>query len=139
MRLCYTSEMRVISISGTVVRGRGYGQTLGFPTINLDHEEWAKRKLDLRLGVYAGTVEIVGTNAVYRAGIVLGPLDETGFPKIEAHLLDFNDVLYGKSVSLSFISYLRPFISFADERELKGQIKKDIAEVRRCISLEFGE
>ena len=127
------------TLTGTVVRGRGYGQKLGFPTANIDREEWAKREPNLRLGVYAGTAELLDTNTVYRAGIVLGPLDETGFPKIEAHLLDFSGVLYGRSVRLSFINYLRPFISFADEKELKGQIKKDLAEVRKHVSLEFDD
>ena len=63
---------------------------------------------------------------MYKAAIVIGPIDQTGLPKIEAHLQNFKGNLYGKYLSIYLSIYLRPFKKFKNEEELKRQIKKDI-------------
>ncbi|MDO8564609.1 MAG: riboflavin kinase, partial [bacterium] len=68
---------------------------------------------------------------VYRAGIIIGPEDTRGLPKIEAHLIGFSGNLYGKKILVIPGRFLRPFISFQTEKALQRQIKKDLAKVRR--------
>lgn len=104
-------------ISGTVIKGDGYGKKIGFPTINL--------KTDLtefpREGVYAGSAVMDGTT--YRAGIVVGPHD-----KIEAHLVGYSGDAYGKMVTLKTKKFLREYKKFNTEEELITQITKDISQ-----------
>lgn len=110
--------------------GAGYGRKLGFPTANLDRREYVRKGIRIPFGVYAGTATIAGIRRVYRAGIVIGPMDKKGFPKIEAHLLDFSGALYGERVSLSLIRYLRPYREFKNADLLKRQIAEDLKKVR---------
>ena len=123
--------MRVIT--GTVMRGAGYGRKLGFPTANLDRREYARRKYAWRLGVYAGVATRPKSGKSYPTGIVLGPRDESGLPKIEAHLIGFSGNLYDKKLRLELRTFLRPFISYSNEDALKKQIAKDLAVVRKLI------
>jgi riboflavin kinase/FMN adenylyltransferase len=102
-------------ISGSVVRGDGYGRKLGFPTVNLETNitEFPPK------GVYAGTAELEGVE--YRAGIIIGPHNKT-----EAHLIGYNGDAYGKDVILTLKKYLREYKNFDTEEQLINQIKKDI-------------
>ena len=130
-------------IQGRVVHGEHYGKKLGFPTANLDRRDYVRRKLKIRLGVWAGYAIIrkkttsprpspqEGRGRRWKAAIVIGPIDKRGLPKIEAHLLNFKGNLYGKQMVIGLYKYLRLFRKFKNEGELKRQIKKDIALVKK--------
>ncbi len=75
-------------------------------------------------GVYAGVAVLEGKR--YRAGIVIGPLDKKGLPKIEAHLVSFKENAYGRNVTLEIKKFLRKFKKFKTEKELIKQIGKDL-------------
>ncbi len=130
-----------INIFGKVIKGEGYGRVLGFPTANLDRRSYSRRRLEIRLGVYAGWALIDGhllglpqkvtIRGKRAAGIIIGPLDKTGLPKIEAHLINFKGNLYGKKIILELRKYLRPFKKFKTEEALKKQIKKDLLRIRQ--------
>ncbi len=102
-------------ISGKVIRGDGYGRTLGFPTVNLQTKE---TKLPPS-GVYAGNANLDDTS--YRAGILINP---TG--KVEAHLIGYSGDAYGRQVTLQINKFIREYKKFDTEQELIEQIKKDI-------------
>ena len=125
----------MLTVSGKVIKGLGYGRKIGFPTINLDRREYKRLNLWLREGIYAGTAHIQKTGRRFKAAIIVAQRDRRGLPKIEAYLLGFTGVLYGKKVELSFIKYLRHFMSFTNEDVLKAQIIKDIARVDKIIHL----
>lgn len=111
-------------ISGKVIRGDGYGKKIGFPTINIDRRSFSKLKIKPRLGVYSGVVDL-GIKK-YKAGIVIGPLDKKGLPKLEAHLIGYNGNAYGKQVVFKMSKFIRNFKKFKTEKELIVQIKKDL-------------
>jgi riboflavin kinase/FMN adenylyltransferase len=132
-------ELRIQNIvSGTVIHGDSYGKVLGFPTANLDRREFVRKKLKIRFGVWAGWVFVGQVNKAgqgpalhrWKAGIVIGPLDKTGLPKIEAHLVGFKGDLYGKKITVKLLKYIRPFKKFKNLEQLKSQIGRDIQRIR---------
>src|SRR4051812_4166462 len=110
-----------MNIHGKVIHGDHFGRKLGFPTANLDRRDYNRRKLNVKFGVWAGVAEL-SSGRQYNAGIVIGPVDRIGFPKIEAHLLNFKGNLYGKKIIVTLQKYIRPFRKFKNIEELKRQI-----------------
>lgn len=127
--------MEDITISGKVIHGEKYGRKIGFPTANLDRRSYSRRKQNIKFGIYAGHVEFKDLKIKrlkdYPAGVIVGPLDKSGLPKLEAHLIGFKGNLYGKKITVTLQKYLRPFKKFKSEAELKRQIKKDIQRIRK--------
>ncbi len=119
----------MLEISGKVVAGEKIGRRLGFPTANLDRRQFARSRQRIRLGVWAGRA-VFPEGKSFKAGIVIGPLDKRGLPKIEAHLLGFSGNLYGQKLNLVLGSYLRPFKKFVNEQVLQKQIARDIARIK---------
>ncbi len=121
----------MIILSGKVIKGAQYGRVLGFPTANLDRRQYVRQKMNLKFGVYFGYANIPSKPVkTYKAGIVIGPLDTTGLPKIEAHLIGFQGNLYGQNVRLRLVKYLRPFKKYKNVEDLKKQINKDLQRIR---------
>ncbi|MFA5990869.1 MAG: riboflavin kinase [Candidatus Doudnabacteria bacterium] len=132
-----SKKQATLSISGRVIKGDQYGRTLGFPTANLDRRSYSRRKLKIRFGIYLGNVELKDSKIErfknYPAGVIIGPLDKSGLPKLEAHLIGFKGNLYGKKITIILQKYLRPFKKFKSEESLKIQIKKDLNRIKKII------
>lgn len=128
----YAFQDRVMdmNVHGIVIHGDGFGKKLGYPTANIDREAYQEKKLDLKHGVYAGMVERKNGDR-YVAGIVVGPVDDTGLPKLEAHLLDFDDDLYGEQLTFMIGDFLRPFENYETIDAIKDAIAADIAAIRK--------
>lgn len=118
---------RPFSVSGTVVKDRGVGTLLGFPTANIKIE---KNKQQVKEGVYAGHVFLDGTR--YDAVINFGSRPTFGGNEtlLEAHIADFNGDLYGQNLTVFFDYYLRDIRKFFSEEELKKQLKTDLDAIR---------
>ncbi|KKS44070.1 hypothetical protein A3I25_01710 [Candidatus Nomurabacteria bacterium RIFCSPLOWO2_02_FULL_42_17] len=114
----------MFAISGRVIKGEGYGRKIGFPTVNLDRRDFLKLKKKPKFGIYAGKV-ILPTGRAFRAGLVIGPRDKKGLPKLEAHLLNFRGRTPARAKFI-FKKFLRPFRKFSAEKALKTQIQKDL-------------
>ncbi len=118
-------------LRGRVIKGQGYGKKIGFPTANIDRKEYLKKKLDIPFGVYAGLVAL--GSRVYKAGLVIGPKDEKGLPKLEAHLIGHTSDIYGKHLVFRLERFLHRFKKYKSEIELKKQIAKDISIIKRIL------
>lgn len=125
--------MKPIVLRGVVVHGDGYGRTIHFPTANISRHGWARLQQKPRLGIWAGWVYVgVSMQKKYRAGIVIGPRDQKGLPKLEAHLLDYSGNLYGKKLIFELVQFLRPFQKYTTENALVKAIQKDIITIRKA-------
>jgi riboflavin kinase/FMN adenylyltransferase len=121
---------RRFAVQGDVVQGQQRGRTIGFPTANLT--VWEKQQLPAH-GVYATLAEIDGR--VYPAATNVGvrPTVNGHGVTVEAHLLDFDDDLYGKRVRLSFVAHVREEKKFDGLAALKAQISADIDTIRTIL------
>jgi riboflavin kinase/FMN adenylyltransferase len=114
-------------LRGMVTHGVGRGAALGFPTANLE----AIETIIPADGVYAGIGH--AGNRKWAAAIHVGPNPTFGemHRKVELHLLDCSETLYGMALEVDFGMRLRDTGKFAGAESLKDQVALDIAEVRR--------
>jgi riboflavin kinase/FMN adenylyltransferase len=117
-------------IDGTVVEGRRKGRELGFPTANLRTDN----ELVPPDGVYATTVTVDGIVHAAIANIGVRPTFGESERTIEAHLLNFNGDLYGKTVRLAFVQRLRDERRFEDVDALRAQIEADRRRAERLFA-----
>jgi riboflavin kinase/FMN adenylyltransferase len=109
-----------------VVTGDGRGRTIGCPTANLE----ALDQLIPGDGVYAGQTKLDGRTYACAINVGPAPTFETAQRRVEAHLLDFGGDLYGRTLRLAFVDFLRGQQRFASADALKAQLRTDIAAVR---------
>lgn len=118
---------RPFEIEGYVIHGNQLGRTIGFPTININPADSILPKF----GVYAAKVEIDGVffNAI--ANIGSRPTVNGKTVLLEAHILNFNDDLYGRRLRVQLLTFIRPEVHFNSIDELKAQITKDSEFIKR--------
>ena len=116
---------RRYGVRGKVVRGKGVGRGMGYPTLNLD----VGRPLNLRLGVYA--VELGGARGVANYGFAptMGERAWTT-PTLEVHVLGGRDCAASPEVAVEFVRFLRPERAFASVDELRRQMAADCERAR---------
>jgi len=115
---------------GRVVRGRGLGRKMGWPTANLQVDG---RKFLPGLGVYAAWAYVDNEAAAFPAVMNLGPqptVDPTSPSAVEVHLLDQQLDLEGRELLIEPVQRLRGQQRFANFEELSKQIGHD-AELAR--------
>jgi riboflavin kinase/FMN adenylyltransferase len=121
------------SIRGTVSHGDARGRTIGFPTANIA----LGRHLEPARGVYAVTATLPdGRSVPGVANIGRRPTVNAGpESRLEAHLFDFAEDLYGQDLCVALLAFLRTERKFAGIDELKAQIASDAAEARRLLGV----
>ena len=113
----------VFTLYGEVVYGNQIGRTIGFPTANIPVP--AQQILPAN-GVYAAMAEVEGVRYPGILNIGCRPTVANGSHiSIEVHLMDFEQDIYGKKISISVCHFLRQEIKFSDLAELKSQLEKD--------------
>lgn len=124
---------RPYSIRGTVVTGEGRGRTIGVPTANV---ETAEPYVIPGRGVYAVRVKVNGETVKGVMNIGLKPtFAEDGLKQtLEAHLFDFERMIYGETVEVEFISFIRGERKFASAAELVAQIRTDMARAKELLA-----
>lgn len=123
---------RPFSLKGTVVRGKGLGKQLGFPTANIE-----VRNLDLIIpanGVYAVEVSVLEKKYEGMLNIGLNPTFGDNKKTIEVHIFDFFDEIYNVSIKVSFLKKIRDEQKFKNEQELIKQLRKDEETVKNFFT-----
>jgi riboflavin kinase/FMN adenylyltransferase len=117
-------------IEGMVEQGDKRGRTIGFPTANIGLGE----HLRPRFGVYAVRAMVDGKwrDAVANLGRrpTIGKLQEN----FEVHLFDFDGDLYGRTVRVALVDFIRPEMKFAGLDQLKAQIAADGQAARAILA-----
>ncbi len=118
------------ALSGKVVEGNKIGRTLGYPTANLD---LADNAIIPAQGVYAAMVRVHDEWYKSMVNIGIRPTLNLHRVTIEAHLFDFDQDIYGKTISIHFLSRVRDEMRFSSLSELKEQLDTDKEVVRQSI------
>jgi riboflavin kinase/FMN adenylyltransferase len=123
---------RPFILAGPVIHGDARGHSIGFPTANLHVPERMATPAD---GVYAAWAEVDGRR--HRAVVNIGVRPTFGVSQrtIEAHLLDFDDNLYGKVLTLGFVQRIREERRFDAIDALVAQITADRDEADRILEV----
>ena len=124
--LANTMLSRPYSLIGTVVTGQQLGRTIGFPTANL---KLPTEKFLPRYGVYSVDVFLQQTRLKGVMNIGCRPTVAGEAPTIEVHLLNWSGDLYGQTLKIDLIKFIRSEQKFASVEALKQQITKDCRSV----------
>ena len=123
---------RPYCISGHVAHGKKLGRELGFPTANIA----LKRKRTSLSGIYAVKlrgIEAKPLPAVASLGVRPTVMDDAA-PVLEIHVLDFNQNIYGRRVSVEFLHKLRDEEKYPDLESLRRQIAIDVENARTYLN-----
>jgi riboflavin kinase/FMN adenylyltransferase len=124
---------RPYAIVEEVRPGRGEGGDMGFKTANLTLPEQRQALAD---GVYSGYAFVDGKK--YRAAVSVGispTFEGQTEATCEVHILDFSGDIYGDTIRVQFVEYLRPMIKFKSTEELISTVMHDINHTRESLPL----
>ena len=123
-------------IEGEVIGGEQRGRELGFPTANMSIDGLHPPAF----GVYAVLVDVLdGPHAgSYHGAASMGvrPMFDGVVPNIETFLFDFSGDLYGATLSVALVDYLRPELKFDSLEALIEQMDADCAQARDILAKE---
>jgi riboflavin kinase/FMN adenylyltransferase len=121
-------------IEGPVLHGEKRGRVLGYPTANMALDGWHLPKL----GVYAVLVDVLDGphQGSYQAVASLGirPMFGQNTPNLESFIFDFTGDLYGTSLSVALVEFLRPELTFDGLDPLITQMDADSAKARAVLA-----
>ena len=120
-------------VDGPVETGARRGRTIGFPTANV---AFADRVRPLN-GVYVVQVQVEGSDTWHGGVANTGtrPTVDGDEARVEAHIFDFDQDIYGKRIKVAFRSFIREERKFSGLDELKEQIAKDARGARAVLGL----
>jgi len=117
-------------LSGRVRHGDKLGRTIGFPTLNMKVTD----QIALKFGVYAVKVHGLGKQPLYGvSNLGKRPTVDGTETRLETHLFDFNERVYGKHVSVEFVEFIRAEHKFENFDALKEQIKNDATKAKSIL------
>lgn len=125
----HASELlgRYYSIIGEVISGSNRGNKLGFPTANIEPiADYVMPKT----GVYITNSILNNKRYISATNIGYNPTFNEENLKIETYILDFNEDIYGETLEIEFIDFLRDDIKFNNVEDLIEQINLDIEAVK---------
>ncbi|PWB83754.1 MAG: bifunctional riboflavin kinase/FAD synthetase [Methylocystaceae bacterium] len=121
-------------VEGVVLHGKKLGRTLGFPTANIELDPSNR----LRHGIYAVTLETDGVVHEGVANFGRRPTVDNGPPLLEVFVFDFDGDLYGKTVEVAFIGFVRGEAKFPSLDALTAQMREDAARAREILAAHRG-
>ncbi|MEM6525103.1 MAG: bifunctional riboflavin kinase/FAD synthetase [Bacteroidota bacterium] len=111
------------SLRGRVITGDKIGRMLGYPTANIEID--SQYKLIPKDGAYAVYVAVGSTLMKGMLNIGYRPTVGGKSKTIEVHIFDFENDIYGESITVYFHNMIRQELRFSDVDELKKQLTKD--------------
>ena len=121
---------RPFAVEAVVERGDGRGRGLGYPTANLRLGDYQRPAY----GIYAVRVRLDDEREIPGvASLGIRPTFEPPVELLEAHLFDFDEDLYGRTIEVALHAYIRPEEKFADAGALVERMNQDEAEARRLL------
>jgi riboflavin kinase / FMN adenylyltransferase len=117
-------------LAGEVMHGDKRGRTIGFPTANIGLGGYVRPLF----GVYA--VRIHGAGSAVLEGVAnLGnrPTVDGTEARLEVHVFDFDSDLYGKTLEIEFVEFIRAEMKFSGLDALKAQIAVDSATAQKIL------
>lgn len=121
---------RPFTITGTVEHGAKLGRTLGFPTANMQLGDYVRPAY----GVYAVRVQLPsGQRMDGVANLGIRPMIEPAQELLETWLMDWEGDLYGQTLAVELVAYLRPEMKLDGLDALKAQIAADAAAARALL------
>ena len=115
------------SLSGEVVKGEGRGTSVvGFPTVNIVYPDW---KYPIKQGVYSVKCTVGDTD--YQGIANFGTCPTFGDKRValETYLEGFSGDLYGQTLTIRFIDYVRDIEQFESPSALSAQLQSDLQSV----------
>lgn len=113
-------------VMGEVIKDRGVGKTIGFPTANIAYPQ---NKFPLKKGVYETCVCVDGKEYKGITNYGARPTFQNQTDCVETHLVGFSGDLYGRKIKVEFVRRLRDIQAFDGVEKLKEQLKKDLREI----------
>ncbi len=121
---------RPFAIEGPVSRGDQRGRTIGFPTANVALGDYVRPAF----GVYATRSRLEdGRLAPGVANLGRRPTVAGSEARLEVHLFDFSEDLYGQTLETELIAFIRHETKFDGLDQLKAQIAEDSETARRTL------
>lgn len=121
-------------INGLVVHGNKIGRSIGFPTANIEVKDTTK--LIPKNGVYA--VKIMLKEKTYFGMLNIGmrpSISDQLSKTIEVHIFEFNELIYGAPIRVTFEKHIREEKYFSNLEELKLQLLQDASVIRAFFNL----
>ena len=118
------------SITGPVIRNRGIGRTLDYPTANI--AGWEDRAVPMA-GVYATRAVLDGEKYPAVTNIGRNPTVNGEHTTIETHMLGFDADIYGQTLKVEFVERIRGEIRFPNVHTLATQMKADGEKARDIL------
>ncbi|MGJ8591706.1 MAG: bifunctional riboflavin kinase/FAD synthetase [Aquaticitalea sp.] len=117
---------------GTVIKGKGLGKEIGFPTANIQIE--ADYKLIPKDGVYIVKGTVQDKNLFGMMNIGTNPTVNGSQQSIEVHFFDFDQDIYDQTIKVEFLERLRDEHKFESLELLKLQLKKDKVDAKKFLN-----
>ena len=117
-------------VAAEVIHGEKRGRDLGFPTANMRLD----KTCGLKHGIYA--VRVGRGNQCFDGVASFGrrPTFDNGAPLLEVFLFDFNGDLYGATLDVAFIAFIRDELKFDNVPALVAQMNDDSAKARAALA-----
>lgn len=119
------------TLSGSVVRGDGLGRRLGFPTANIVPDD--ALKLIPAEGIYAVHVQGPHFQSPGMAYIGRRPTLSVNHRQIETHIFHFHDDLYGQTLMLQFLDFVRHDRKFETLEALAQALQHDAMTIKALL------
>ena len=122
---------RPFAIEGEVEHGDKRGRTLGYPTANLSLGKYLRP----RFGVYAVRGRLPDGRMLQGAGnLGIRPTFDPPKELLEPYFFDFDGDLYGETIEVELVSFLRPEQRFESLEVLSAQMSADCAKAKERLA-----